>query len=116
MTVSDYGTRVFDHWKNGSTARTRTLTLDANTAITAHLRDTAPPPPPPVPDPDPIPIADLIPKTGVFVALYIWSGGSGDDHWQKVIDEKTKHPSVPIVAAFNPSSGPGNNKDPTIAS
>lgn len=116
MTVSDYGTRVFDHWKNGSTARTRTLTLDANTAITAHLRDTAPPPPPPVPDPDPIPIADLIPKTGVFVALYIWSGGSGDDHWQKVIDEKTKHPSVPIVAAFNPSSGPGNNRDPTIAS
>jgi hypothetical protein len=118
VTVSDYGTRVFDHWENGSTARTRTLTLDANTAITAHLRDTAPPPPPPppVPDPDPSPIADLIPKTGVFVALYMWPGGSGDDHWQKVIDEKTKHPSVPIVAAFNPSSGPGNNKDPTIAS
>jgi hypothetical protein len=70
----------------------------------------------PDPDPDPSPIADLIPKTGVFVALYMWPGGTGDDQWQKVINEKTKHPSVPIVAVFNPNSGPGNNKDSTIAS
>jgi hypothetical protein len=61
-------------------------------------------------------IGDLIPKTGVFVALYMYPGTTGSVHWQKVIDEKTKHPSVPIVAAFNPSSGPGNAKDNNIAS
>ncbi|MGI0021198.1 MAG: spherulation-specific family 4 protein, partial [Nitrososphaera sp.] len=115
VAVSDYGSIFFDHWENGSTARTRTLTLNADTAITAHYRDTAPLPPP-MPDPDPSSIADLIPKTGVFVALYMYPGGTQAAHWQKVIDEKTKHPSVPIVAAFNPSSGPGNFKDNNIAS
>ena len=29
---------VFDHWDNGSTSRTRTLTLNTDTAITAHYR------------------------------------------------------------------------------
>ena len=33
-----------------------------------------------------------------------------------MIDEKAKHPSVPVVAIFNPSSGPGGAKDSTIAS
>ena len=42
VTVSDYGTRVFDHWENGSTARTRTLTLNADTTVTVHYRSTAP--------------------------------------------------------------------------
>ena len=48
-TVSDYGNMVFDHWENGSTSRTRTLTLNADTTITAHFRSTTtttPPPPP----------------------------------------------------------------------
>ena len=32
----DYANLVFDHWEDGSTARTRTLTIDENTTITAH--------------------------------------------------------------------------------
>jgi hypothetical protein len=60
-------------------------------------------------------VEELIPKTGVFVALYMYPGSTGSVQWQKVIDEKTKHPSVPIVAAFNPSSGPGTAKDNNIA-
>jgi hypothetical protein len=60
-------------------------------------------------------LQDLIPKTGVFVALYMYPGSTGSVHWQKVIDEKNAHSSVPIVVAFNPSSGPGNAKDNNIA-
>jgi hypothetical protein len=60
-------------------------------------------------------LQDLIPKTGVFVALYMYPGTTGSVHWQKVIDEKNKHPSVPIVAAFNPSSGPGTSRNSVIA-
>ena len=32
----DYGNLVFDHWNDGSKSRTRTLTIDGNTTITAH--------------------------------------------------------------------------------
>jgi hypothetical protein len=98
ISVSDTGNMVFDHWDDGSTARTRTLTLNADMTITAYYKDTAPK------------------KTGVYVALYMYPIGTQAVHWQKVIDEKTKHPSVPIVATFNPNSGPGNAKDNNIAS
>lgn len=40
-TVSDYGSMVFDHWENGSTSRTRTLTLDGDKTITAYFRSTS---------------------------------------------------------------------------
>ena len=36
----DYGNLVFDHWEDGSTARTRTLTIGENTTITAHYMTT----------------------------------------------------------------------------
>ena len=114
VTVSDYGSFVFDHWNDGSNTRTRTVTLNANTAITAYLRDTSTAPPP-SPNPDPSPIADLIPKTGVFVALYMYPGGGREVHWQTVYDTKIAHPSVPIVAVFNPSSGPGTRDDNVIS-
>jgi hypothetical protein len=61
-------------------------------------------------------IRSLIPKTGVYVALYMYPSGIGATWWQKVIDEKVKHPAVPIVATFNPSSGPGGSRDANIAS
>ena len=61
-------------------------------------------------------LEEIIPKTGVMVALYMYPGSTGSVHWQKVIDEKKAHPSVPIVAIFNPSSGPGSSKDNNIAS
>ncbi len=38
VTVHDYSSVVFDHWDNGSTSRTRTVTLNTDTAITAHYR------------------------------------------------------------------------------
>jgi hypothetical protein len=38
VTVHDYSSVTFDHWDNGSTSRTRTLTLNTDTAITAHYR------------------------------------------------------------------------------
>lgn len=38
VTVSDYQDRIFDHWENGSTSRTRTITLSADTTITAYYR------------------------------------------------------------------------------
>jgi glucose/arabinose dehydrogenase/PKD repeat protein len=41
VSVSDYGDFVFDHWENSSTTRARTLTLNADTTVTAHYRDTS---------------------------------------------------------------------------
>jgi glucose/arabinose dehydrogenase len=38
VTVHDYSSVVFDHWDNGSTSRTRTLTLNSDTMITAYYR------------------------------------------------------------------------------
>ena len=37
VTVRDYQDRVFDHWENGSTSRTRTITLDSSKVITAYF-------------------------------------------------------------------------------
>lgn len=41
VTVADYGSSRFDHWDNGSTTRTRILTLDADSAVTAFYRTPA---------------------------------------------------------------------------
>jgi hypothetical protein len=61
---------------------------------------------------EPLPaIQQLLPKTGAYVALYVYPAGSGWSHWQRIIDAKNAHPSVPIVVAINPSSGPGIFKD-----
>ena len=38
VTVSDYQDKVFDHWENGSTIRTRTVTLTSDTTITAYYK------------------------------------------------------------------------------
>jgi hypothetical protein len=41
VTAHDYGDTVFDHWDNGSTSRTRTVTLNADAAMTAYYRTPA---------------------------------------------------------------------------
>ncbi|HEX6067766.1 MAG TPA: spherulation-specific family 4 protein [Nitrososphaera sp.] len=113
VTVSDYQDRVFDEWADGSTDNSRTLTLEGDTTAVAYYNtgststssgsssSTS--------------ITSLIPKTGVIVSLYAYPGSTGSVHWQKVIDEKNEHPSVPIVVIFNPSSGPGSSKSSTFA-
>ncbi|WP_337862425.1 spherulation-specific family 4 protein, partial [Nitrososphaera sp.] len=121
VTVSDYGSNTFGQWENGSTSRTRSVTLNSDVTATATYRSGSTPspslpPPPPPPTSGGGGITSLIPKTGAFVALYMYPGGSGDDHWQKVYDVKRAHPSVPIVAVFNPSSGPGYGDNSVISS
>jgi hypothetical protein len=64
----------------------------------------------------PLTFAGVTGSTYTVVALYMYPGSTGATQWQKVIDEKAKHPSVPVVAIFNPSSEPGGSKDSTIAS
>lgn len=137
VSLSDYGagSLFFSKWGNGSTVREHTFTMGttnlgldalfsnakvssgtgststtttATTLTTPTIATTSAPIPVP-------PIAKLIPKTGVYVALYMYPSSTGSVSWQKVIDEKTKHPSVPFVVTFNPSSGPGNAKDTNIA-
>ena len=127
VSVSDYdtGSLFFNKWGSGSTARERTFTMGAdnlwfdaffsNTKSVGSSTPTPTPTPVPVPAPVPSGISALIPKTGVYVALYMYPSSTGAVWWQKVIDEKVKHPSVPIVATFNPNSGPGSAKDTNIA-
>jgi hypothetical protein len=38
VTVADYGDRIFDHWENGSTSRTRTVTLNQDVTIIAYYK------------------------------------------------------------------------------
>ncbi|MEW5840794.1 MAG: spherulation-specific family 4 protein [Thermoproteota archaeon] len=104
VTVHDYDQYVFDHWEDGSTDRTRSVaqgasssTTTAATIMTAYYRV------------EPPSIRELLPKTGMYVALYSYPGGDSWAQWQRVIDAKNAHPSVPFVVAINPSSGPGSH-------
>jgi len=38
ITIADYANYVFDHWENGSTSRTRTVTPSSDTMITAYYK------------------------------------------------------------------------------
>ena len=188
VAVSDYGSSFFDHWDDGSTARTRAVTLNSDRSVTALFRvptlainptsgvvgtsitatgtyfspnsaaaityggaqvasatssasgsftatfvaplsgtgqylvqatdgkgwkasasfqDTS--------QPKAYSMNNLLPKTGVYVPLYMYPSGTGATWWQQVIDTKNAHPSVPIVATFNPSSGPGTSQDSNVA-
>ena len=102
VTPNDYGSVTFDHWEDGNTTRTRLVAINSERTVTAYYKTSS------------TSINSLIPKTGIFVALYM-NPGSGSAHWQKVIDEKYAHWSVPVAAVFNPSSGPGVAKDANFA-
>jgi hypothetical protein len=117
VTAQNYGTYIFDHWGNNSTPNPRTVVLDHDVTATAYYKTTSTTTtiPPPQPAPQPTGIKALLPKTGVFVALYMYPSGDGASSWQQVYDEKVKHPSVPFAAVFNPESGPGWNYDSNIA-
>jgi hypothetical protein len=49
-------------------------------------------------------------RAGNYVPLYSWNANG----YQQVIAQKVKYPWVPIIAAINPSSGPGTAKSATI--
>ena len=118
VNAQDYSSYKFDHWGNDSTPNPRTVVLDHDVTATAyyHSVSSTPTPTPVVSAPAPKPqgIQGLLPKTGVFVALYMYPSGSGASSWQQVYDAKIRHPSVPFVIAFNPASGPGWNHDSNI--
>ena len=142
VSVSDYraDSLFFNKWSSGSTTRERTFTMGTDnlwfdalfsntmvsggsgstgsTSTTTTTITTTSTTPATATTPAQIaatPVEKLIPKTGVYVALYMYPSTTGSVSWQKVIDEKTKHPSVPFVVTFNPSSGPGSAKDTNIA-
>ena len=113
VSVSDYdaGSLFFNKWGNGSTERVRTFTMGtANLWLDALFSNTKSGSTY-VPPTTTSGISALIPKTGIYVAMYMYPGGTGAASWQKVYDEKVKHPSVPFVITFNPNSGPGSAKD-----
>jgi hypothetical protein len=113
VAVSNYGSYTFDHWQDGSTANPRTFTLNADMTETAYYKSSTSSTSSTSTSTS---IQTLIPKTGIVVSLYMYPSSTGSAYWQQVIDQKLQHPSVPIVAIFNPSSGPGWSKDWTIAS
>ncbi|KXS11222.1 hypothetical protein M427DRAFT_73176 [Gonapodya prolifera JEL478] len=78
----------------------------------------SPPPPPPTPPPSPPsppppPPSSGTSSTSLLVPLYMYPDGNS---WPGLVAAKQGHPSVPIVAIFNPSNGAGSSRDPTIAS
>lgn len=44
-------------------------------------------------------------STGILVPLYVFP--ANDTSWQPLIDVKTRHQDVPIIAVINPFNGPG---------
>lgn len=98
ITVSDYNGRTFDHWDNGATSRTRTLTLTQDKTITAYYKTGS----------TTTTTTTTSGATGVYIPLYMYPGGTGWTQWQKVIDTKNAHPSVPFMAAINPNNGVGS--------
>ena len=47
-------------------------------------------------------------KTGIIVPLYT---PPSDPSWINLINDKTSHPNIPIIAIINPSNGPGASKN-----
>jgi hypothetical protein len=55
-------------------------------------------------------------KTGVYIPLFFYPSVFNMPEYIAIIKAKLAHPSVPIVAAVNPSSGPGSSMDANYAS
>lgn len=57
--------------------------------------------------------SDAGPSTGLLVPLYTYPT---DGTWASLVQIKTAHPAVDVVAIINPNSGPGTSKDAAYAS
>lgn len=53
----------------------------------------------------------ILPKTGLYVPMYMKPTGAGLSYYEEVADAKAAHPSLPIIVAVNPASGPGSAPD-----
>ena len=51
------------------------------------------------------------PATGLYVPLYVYPAGEGATAYDRIINARLAHPSVPVVVAINPGSGPGRQRD-----
>jgi|SRR5438445_10033478 len=60
-----------------------------------------------------VPISTRTYPTGVIIPLYTYPT---DPTWNRVVQARTVHPSVPIIAIINPSSGPGTAIDSNFIS
>ena len=60
-----------------------------------------------------VPISTRTSPTGVIIPLYTYPT---DLTWNLVVQAKTTHPSVPIIAIINPNSGPGTAIDSNFVS
>lgn len=64
----------------------------------------------------PVKVDPILDKTGVYIPLFFYPSLFNMPEYVAIIKAKLAHPSVPIVAAINPSSGPGSSMDPNYAS
>lgn len=48
-------------------------------------------------------------STGILIPLYVYPKDSNS--WQPIIDTKTRHPNLTIIAIINPNNGPGQFLD-----
>ena len=60
-----------------------------------------------------VPISTRTSPTGLIIPLYTYPT---DLTWNLVVQAKTTHPSVPIIAIINPNSGPGTAIDSNFVS
>ena len=120
--VRNYADRIFSHWGGGSgSSNPRTLVLWADTAATAYFDTASTSETSSIDESTSVASTDesanestSAANNGILVSLYMYPGSTGSTYWQQVIDEKNEHPSVPIVAIFNPSSGPGSSESSVI--
>lgn len=46
-------------------------------------------------------------RTGVYVPLFVYPAGKGLEEYDKLVEARQRHPSVPVITTINPASGPG---------
>lgn len=50
-------------------------------------------------------------RTGVYVPLFVYPAGKGLEEYDRLVEARQRHPSVPVITTINPASGPGEFLD-----
>ena len=95
LTEWSFGTTGLSNGSHSATVRISDISGNTKTSTVSFSVNTHP----------------VLNKTGVYVPLFVYPAGKEMIHFYDVICAKQAHPSVPIVTAINPSSGPGNSID-----